>query len=84
METKNLRIAPVSELAGRIRKKKAASPWNAAVYRCGEGGIMLASAAHSLAARRGGPCNGIKTADMLEAYHGFFYTRPCKRACGHV
>ena len=38
METKDLRIAPVSELAGRIHEK-AASLWNAVVYRCGEGGI---------------------------------------------
>ena len=36
------------------------------------GGIVLAIAPHSRTARRGALATGFKTADMLEAYHGFF------------
>ena len=39
------------------------------------GGIVLAIAPHSRTARRGALATGFKTADMLEAYHGFFCTR---------
>ena len=72
METKDLHIAPVSELADRTHKKTTAFLWNAAVYHCGEGGIVLASAAHSLAARRGALATGLKRLICSKHIMAFF------------